>query len=71
MTEQTLAITLKRSPIGRPPRHRQTLKTLGLTRLHQTVRHKDNAAVRGMIRQVSHLVEVQELILEPVSTKEG
>ncbi|MDD3579786.1 MAG: 50S ribosomal protein L30 [Desulfobacca sp.] len=61
MTEPVLAITLKRSPIGRPQRHRQTLKTLGLNRLQQTVRHKDNPAIRGMIRQVCHLVEVQEL----------
>ncbi|OPX20915.1 MAG: 50S ribosomal protein L30 [Desulfobacca sp. 4484_104] len=56
-----MAITLKRSPIGRPQRHRLTLKTLGLHRLHQTVRHKDNPAIRGMIRQVCHLIEVQEL----------
>ncbi|MFP3866991.1 MAG: 50S ribosomal protein L30 [Desulfobacteraceae bacterium] len=61
MTEAILAITLKRSPIGRPQRQRQNLKTLGLTRLHQTVRHKDHPAIRGMVRQVSHLVEVQEL----------
>lgn len=71
MTEPKLAITLKRSPIGRPPRHRQTLKTLGLTRLHKTVYHKDNPAVRGMIRQVSHLVEVQELSPRSTPGKEG
>ncbi|MBW1918067.1 MAG: 50S ribosomal protein L30 [Deltaproteobacteria bacterium] len=59
--EPILTITLKRSPIGRPKRHRQTLKTLGLTRLHQTVHHNDHPAIRGMVRQVCHLVDVQEL----------
>lgn len=59
MTEQYLEITLRKSPIGRPPRHRQTLKTLGLTKMHKTVRHKDTPSIRGMVRQVSYLVEVR------------
>lgn len=59
MAEQILEITLKRSPIGRSPRHRQTLATLGLTKLNKTVRHRDNPSVRGMIRQVAYLVEVR------------
>ena len=56
-----LEITLKKSPIGRPPPHRLTLKTLGLTRLQKTVRHRETPAVAGMVRQVSHLVEVRLL----------
>ncbi|MBM4286748.1 MAG: 50S ribosomal protein L30 [Deltaproteobacteria bacterium] len=59
MVEKFLEITLKRSPIGRPQRHRVTLATLGLRKLHKTVRLKDTPAVRGMVRQVSHLVEVR------------
>ncbi|AEB09293.1 50S ribosomal protein L30 [Desulfobacca acetoxidans] len=59
MVEQVLEITLKRSPIGRPERQRITLTTLGLTKLSKTVRHKDTPAVRGMVRQVAHLVEVR------------
>jgi large subunit ribosomal protein L30 len=59
MVEQVLEITLKRSPIGRPQRHRITLATLGLTKLHKTVCHKDTPSVRGMVRQISHLVEVR------------
>lgn len=59
MAEQYLEITLKKSPIGRQPRHRQTLKTLGLTKLYKTVRHKDTPTIRGMINQVSYLVEVR------------
>jgi large subunit ribosomal protein L30 len=56
-----LQITLKRSLIGRPETQRVTVKTLGLRKLHQTVLHQDNAAIRGMVNQVSHLVEVKEI----------
>ena len=56
-----LEITLKKSPIGRPPQHRLTLKTLGLTRLQKTVRHRETPALAGMVRQVSHLVEVRQV----------
>jgi large subunit ribosomal protein L30 len=56
-----LEITLRKSPIGRPPQHRLTLKTLGLTRLQKTVRHRETPAVAGMVRQVSHLVEVRQV----------
>ena len=56
-----LEITLKKSPIGRPPQHRQTLKTLGLTRMHKTVRHRETPAIAGMVRQVSHLVAVRQI----------
>ncbi|GAA4873390.1 50S ribosomal protein L30 [Paenibacillus vulneris] len=56
-----LQITLKRSLIGRPEGQRRTVATLGLRKLHQTVTQQDNAAIRGMVNQVSHLVEVKEI----------
>ncbi|MBO8178374.1 50S ribosomal protein L30 [Aeribacillus pallidus] len=56
-----LAITLTRSVIGRPKDQRETVKALGLRKLHQTVEHNDNAAIRGMINKVSHLVTVKEI----------
>ncbi len=59
MPEQMLEITLKRSPIGRTKRHSNTLATLGLTKMHKTVRHRDTPAIRGMVRQVAHLVDVK------------
>ncbi len=59
MAEQVLQITLKRSPIGRPKRHRLTLATLGLTKMNKTVRHRDTPSIRGMVRQVAYLVDVQ------------
>ena len=55
-----LEITLTRSLIGRPEDQRVTVKALGLRKLHQTVEHQDNAAIRGMITKVSHLVTVKE-----------
>jgi large subunit ribosomal protein L30 len=55
-----LAITLTRSVIGRVEGQRVTVKTLGLRKMHQTVVHDDNPAIRGMINKVSHLVTVKE-----------
>lgn len=56
-----LEITLTRSLIGRPEDQKQTVQALGLRKLHQTVVKEDNAAMRGMVNQVSHLVTVKEI----------
>ncbi|MBF0715424.1 50S ribosomal protein L30 [Gemelliphila palaticanis] len=56
----TLKVTLTRSTIGRPEKQRKVVQALGLKKMHQTVEHKDNAAIRGMINKVSHLVTVEE-----------
>ena len=56
-----LQITLKRSLIGRPETQRATVRTLGLRKLNQTVVHQDNPAIRGMVNQVAHLVELKEV----------
>ncbi|NNU85071.1 50S ribosomal protein L30 [Geobacillus sp. BMUD] len=56
-----LAITLTRSVIGRPEDQRVTVRTLGLRKMHQTVIHNDNPAIRGMINKVAHLVNVKEI----------
>ena len=55
-----LEITLTRSLIGRPQDQRVTVNTLGLRKMHQTVVLDDNAAIRGMVNKVSHLVTVKE-----------
>jgi large subunit ribosomal protein L30 len=60
MTEKMIQITLRRSGIGRPPKHRRTLSSLGLTKMNKTITRKDTPELRGMIRQISHLVEVIE-----------
>ena len=55
-----LKITLVKSTIGAVPKHKKTVEALGLTKLHKTVELPDNAATRGMITQVQHLVKVEE-----------
>ena len=55
-----LQITLIKSGIGRPPKHRLTLKSLGLNKLNKTVVLKDTPQVRGMVNKVSHLLKVVE-----------
>ena len=55
-----LKITLVKSTIGAVPKHKKTIEALGLTKMHKTVELPDNAAPRGMIKQVQHLVKVEE-----------
>ena len=57
--ERKIMITLKRSGIGKPQRQRDTLRGMGLTKLHKTVVLKDTPAIRGMVAKVIHLVEVK------------
>ncbi len=59
--EKTLWVTLVRSPIGYTKDQKQTVLALGLHRIHQTIEHKDSPALRGMIRKVIHLVQVEEV----------
>ncbi len=56
-----LKITLVKSTIGAVPKHVKTVEALGLKKLHKTVELPDNAATRGMIQQVRHLVKVEEI----------
>jgi large subunit ribosomal protein L30 len=56
-----LRLTLKKSLIHRVPKHRQVLDGLGLRRRHQTVIRQDTPAIRGMIRKVEFMLEVEEI----------
>ena len=58
---EKLKITLVKSPIGAIPKQRETVEALGLKKLQKTVELPDNAAVRGMIQNVRHLVKVEEI----------
>ena len=49
----TIKVTLVKSPIGAVPKHKKTVKAMGLTKMHKTVEMPDNAATRGMIQQRS------------------
>jgi large subunit ribosomal protein L30 len=55
-----IRVTLKKSMIGRPEKHRRVLRSLGLGRLNKTVVLKDTPAARGMINKVSHMLAVEE-----------
>ena len=55
-----LKITLVKSPIGAIPKQRATVVAMGLKKLNQTVELPDNAATKGMIQRVNHLVKVEE-----------
>lgn len=57
---KTLKITLVKSPITYAKNQRDTLKALGLTKMHKTVEKPDNEAIRGMVKTVAHLVSVEE-----------
>lgn len=57
---KTLRVTLVRSPIGYTKDQKATVRALGIHRLHQTVEHQDNPALRGMIQKIIHLVQVEE-----------
>ena len=55
-----LKITVVKSTIGAVPKHKKTVEALGLKKVNKTVELPDNAATRGMIKQVQHLVKVEE-----------
>ena len=56
-----IKITLSKSPIGRKPEQRKTGAALGLGKLNSSVVKEDNAAIRGMVNAVSHLVTVEDV----------
>ena len=56
-----LKITLVKSTIGAIPKHRKTVEALGLKKVNKTVEMPDNAATRGQIQQIRHLIKVEEV----------
>jgi large subunit ribosomal protein L30 len=57
---KSVRITLRKSPIGSNKRQKANLTGLGLWRMNQTVERPDTPEVRGMVRKVAHLVEIEE-----------
>jgi large subunit ribosomal protein L30 len=56
-----LSIKQVRSGVGRKFKHRRTLRALGFKKHQQTVVHDDSPAIRGMLKQIHHLVQVSEI----------
>jgi large subunit ribosomal protein L30 len=59
MAEQSLLVTQVRSGIGTKPKHRGTLRALGLGRIGRTNLLPDRPEIRGMIARVPHLIDVR------------
>ncbi len=57
---KTVKVTQVKSSIGRLPKHRATLKGLGLRRINHTVELEDTPSVRGMINKVHYMVKVED-----------
>jgi large subunit ribosomal protein L30 len=57
---KTLKITQVRSQIGETPKHRGTLRALGLGKIGRSVERPDSPELAGMLRKVRHLVRVEE-----------
>lgn len=60
MSEKQLLLKQVRSSIGTKPKHRGTLKALGLGRIGKSRLHADRPEIRGMIARVSHLITIEE-----------
>jgi len=56
-----LRVTLVRSPSGKLGNHRDTIRGLGLRRMHHSVEVQDTPEIRGMVNKVNYLVQVEEL----------
>lgn len=61
----SLRVTLRKSTVGTNPSARGTVRALGLRRIGQTVELPDNTAIRGQVRAVRYLVEVEEVAAAP------
>ncbi|WAJ70755.1 50S ribosomal protein L30 [Catenovulum adriaticum] len=59
MTGKTVKVTQVKSSIGRLPKHKATLRGLGLRRINHTVELEDTPAVRGMINKVIYMIKVE------------
>lgn len=57
--QKMVKVTLRRSTIGRKPRHVRTVRALGLKRIGDSRLLPDNESVRGMIRAVEFLIETE------------
>ena len=56
----TIKVTQTKSSIGRLPKHKATLKGLGLRKINHVRELEDTPAVRGMINRVYYMVEIVE-----------
>ena len=58
MAKKTITVKQIGSPIRRPAVQRETLKGLGLNKMHRTRELEDTPSVRGMVNKIPHLVQI-------------
>lgn len=61
MSDKKLKITLVKSTIGAVPKNKETALSMGLRKIGKSIILPDNDATRGQIRQISHLIKVEEV----------
>jgi large subunit ribosomal protein L30 len=59
-SEKSLKITQVRGTVGARWKQRESLRTLGLRKIRQSVVREDNAQTRGLLAVVNHLVTIEE-----------
>jgi len=57
---KTIVVKQIGSPIRRPAIQRETLKGLGLNKMHRTRELEDTPATRGMVAKIPHLAKIIE-----------
>jgi large subunit ribosomal protein L30 len=67
--EKKLKITQVKSLIGSPEKHKRTMKAIGFHHNYETLIKKDSPQLRGMLHQVRHMVEVEEIKTKKKSAK--
>jgi len=61
MSEKSIKVTLVRSPLHRAPDHRATLRALGLRKIGATRTHKFTPVIRGMVRKVGYMLNIEDV----------
>ncbi len=56
-----IKVTQVKSKIGRPERQKRTIAALGLKKINHSVEHEATPQVLGMVKQVAHLLKVEEI----------
>ena len=59
--EKMLKITLVKSTIGAVPKNRIVVESMGLRKINSFIIVPDNAATKGQIQKISHLIKVEEV----------
>ena len=71
MSSEMMRVTYVKSAIGYNQRQKDTVRSLGLRKLGESALVPDNAATRGMVAAVAHLVRAESVAEAQVSTSDA